>query len=60
MAFVTATATHDTSSNLHGQLQTYAALARSWFRRYAIYRQATVAGAVTNTVFSSETTLFSR
>lgn len=29
----------------------YAALARSGFRRYATYRQATLAGAVTNSVF---------
>jgi ABC-2 type transport system permease protein len=33
------------------QTRTYGALVRSGFRRYATYRQATVAGAVTNSVF---------
>jgi len=32
-------------------LTTFGALARSGFRRYATYRQATIAGAFTNTVF---------
>src|SRR5690606_40149848 len=33
------------------RIRSYAHLARSGFRRWATYRQATVAGAVTNTVF---------
>jgi ABC-2 type transport system permease protein len=48
---VTATAVRQTTTDLLGQIRIYAALARSGFRRWATYRQATVAGAVTNTVF---------
>jgi viologen exporter family transport system permease protein len=48
---VTAIADHDTASNLLAQIRTYGALIRAGFRRYATYRQATVAGAFTNTVF---------
>lgn len=51
MGVVTATAVDDTPGNLLVQTRTYSALARSGFRRYATYRQATVAGAVTNSVF---------
>lgn len=51
MGLVTATAAHDTSGNLLAHLRTYAALTGAGFRRYATYRQATVAGAFTNTVF---------
>jgi ABC-2 type transport system permease protein len=48
---VTATAVDDTLRDLLVQTRTYGALVRSGFRRYATYRQATVAGAVTNSVF---------
>jgi ABC-2 type transport system permease protein len=48
---VTAIADHDTAGDLPARIHTYAAVARAGFRRYATYRQATVAGAVTNTVF---------
>ena len=51
MGVVTATAVDDTPRNLLVQTRTYGALVRSGFRRYATYRQATVAGAVTNSVF---------
>lgn len=51
MGVVTAIADHDTAGNLPGKIRTYRALVRAGFRRYATYRQATVAGAVTNTVF---------
>jgi ABC-2 type transport system permease protein len=48
---VTATTARDTSCNPFVQFRAFGALAGSGFRRYATYRQATVAGAVTNTVF---------
>jgi ABC-2 type transport system permease protein len=48
---VTATTARDTSGNPFVQTRLYGALVRSGFRRHATYRQATVAGAVTNTVF---------
>lgn len=51
MRRVTATAVRHTSRTFLVPTRTYAALARSGFRRWATYRQATVAGAVTNTVF---------
>lgn len=51
MSRVTATAVRPTSRTLLAQIRTYAVLGRSGFRRWATYRQATVAGAVTNTVF---------
>lgn len=50
MGVVTATAVDDTPRSLLVQTRTYGALVRSGFRRYATYRQATVAGAVTNSV----------
>lgn len=46
-----ATTALDTSRILLVQIGSYGALFRSGVRRYATYRQATVAGAVTNTVF---------
>lgn len=51
MRVVTAIAGHDTAGNLLGHIRTYSALVRAGFRRYATYRQATVAGALTNTMF---------
>ena len=36
---------------IRAAMTTFGALARSGFRRYATYRQATIAGAFTNTVF---------
>ncbi len=51
MGLVTATAARPTSTNFLPRLAMLAALARSGFRRFATYRQATVASAVTNTVF---------
>lgn len=51
MGPVTATTAPDTTSNLLTPIRLYGALVRSGFRRYATYRQATAAGAVTNTVF---------
>lgn len=51
MRLVTATAVHQTTIRLLGHVRIYGVLARSGFRRWASYRQATVAGAVTNTVF---------
>jgi ABC-2 type transport system permease protein len=49
--FVTATAARRESANFPPQLRIWGALARSGFRRFSTYRQATVASAVTNTVF---------
>jgi ABC-2 type transport system permease protein len=51
VGLVTATAAHSTTGNLLLSILTYRALVGAGFRRYATYRQATVAGAVTNTVF---------
>lgn len=51
MGVVTAIADHHTAGNLPASIRIYVALVRAGFRRYATYRQATVAGAVTNTVF---------
>jgi hypothetical protein len=48
---LTAITAHRTAGNLLAQIRIYGALAGCGFRRYATYRQATVAGAVTNTVF---------
>jgi ABC-2 type transport system permease protein len=48
---VTATTARDTSTNAFVVTRGYGALAGSGYRRYATYRQATAAGAVTNTVF---------
>lgn len=43
--------TISTSRSIRDSLITFGALAWSGFRRYATYRQATIAGAFTNTVF---------
>lgn len=51
MGQVTATTARDTFSDPFRQARAGGALVGSGFRRYATYRQATVAGAVTNTVF---------
>lgn len=51
MGTFAATTALDTFRTLLTQIRSYGALIRSGFRRYATYRQATVAGAVTNTVF---------
>lgn len=51
MGLVTATAAHGTSGTLLAYVRMYRALVQAGFRRYMTYRQATVAGAVTNTVF---------
>lgn len=47
----TATAVRHTTRTLLEQIRTYTTLVRSGFRRWSTYRQATVAGAATNTVF---------
>lgn len=51
MESLTATTDHHTFRTLLGRIRIYAVLARAGFHRWATYRQATVAGAVTNTVF---------
>lgn len=51
MGPATATTARDTSGNPFWQIRACGALVSSGFRRYATYRQATVAGAITNTVF---------
>ncbi|MGC1215443.1 MAG: ABC-2 family transporter protein [Micromonospora sp.] len=51
MGSVTATVVPPTDSNVIRSFRTFWAIAASGFRRYATYRQAAVAGAVTNTVF---------
>jgi ABC-2 type transport system permease protein len=51
VGLVTATAAHHHTGTLLAHIRIFAALARSGFRRWATYRQATVAGALTNTVF---------
>lgn len=51
MGFVTATAAPPTERKLHQQITMFFAITASGFRRYATYRQAAVANAVTNTVF---------
>jgi viologen exporter family transport system permease protein len=51
VAFLTATAARRISANFLPQLRISAALSRSGFRRFSTYRQATVASAVTNSVF---------
>jgi ABC-2 type transport system permease protein len=48
---LTATEAQHTTRTFLAQIKTFAAVVRSGFRRWATYRQATVAGAVTNTVF---------
>jgi ABC-2 type transport system permease protein len=47
----TATAVRHTVRTLLEQIRIYTTLVRSGFRRWSTYRQATVAGATTNTVF---------
>jgi ABC-2 type transport system permease protein len=51
VAFLTATAARRKSANFLPQLRILGALSRSGFRRFSTYRQATVASAVTNSVF---------
>jgi ABC-2 type transport system permease protein len=51
VAFLTATAARRKSANFLPQLRILGALCRSGFRRFSTYRQATVASAVTNSVF---------
>ncbi|WP_436837288.1 ABC transporter permease [Micromonospora matsumotoense] len=51
MGSVTATVAPSTSANVTRWFRTFGALSRAGFRRYATYRQAAFAGAVTNTVF---------
>lgn len=51
MGSVTATVVPPTDSNVIRSFRTFRAIAASGFRRYATYRQAAVAGVVTNTVF---------
>ncbi|KXK60471.1 hypothetical protein AWW66_18620 [Micromonospora rosaria] len=51
MDSVTATAAPSARPNVILLIRTFAAIVGSGFRRYSTYRQATVAGVVTNTVF---------
>lgn len=51
MGSVTATVALPTDSNVIPWFRTFGAIAGSGFRQYSTYRQAAVAGAVTNTVF---------
>jgi ABC-2 type transport system permease protein len=51
VGFVTATAPPKHFSKLQGQIHLFTAIASAGFRRYATYRQATVAAAFTNTIF---------
>ncbi|MGR6321230.1 ABC transporter permease [Micromonospora soli] len=51
MGSVTATVAPPTDSNVTRWFRTFSAIVGSGFRRYATYRQAAVAGVVTNTVF---------
>jgi ABC-2 type transport system permease protein len=51
VAFLTATAARRRSANFLPQVRILRALSGSGFRRFATYRQATVASAVTNTMF---------
>ncbi|SCF14362.1 ABC-2 type transport system permease protein [Micromonospora haikouensis] len=51
MGSVTATVAPPTESNVILWFRTFGAIVRSGFRRYATYRQAALAGAVTNIVF---------
>lgn len=51
MGVDTATAVRHTTRTLPEQIRIYTTLVRSGFRRWSTYRQATVAGAATNTVF---------
>ncbi|MFG2055713.1 ABC transporter permease [Micromonospora sp. NPDC048930] len=51
MGSVTATVAPPTNSNVTRWFRTFSAITVSGFRRYATYRQAAVAGVVTNSVF---------
>ncbi|MCI4061885.1 ABC-2 family transporter protein [Micromonospora sp. R77] len=51
MGSVTATVAPTTGSHVTSWFRTFGAIAASGFRRHATYRQAAVAGAVTNSVF---------
>ncbi len=51
MGFITATVPGPGSPNVTAHMRTFFAIAVSGFRRYATYRQATVAAAVTNSMF---------
>jgi ABC-2 type transport system permease protein len=51
VGLVNATAGSVNSGNIIPHFRTFAVISRSGFRRYSTYRQATVAGALTNTVF---------
>ncbi|MGI5148454.1 ABC transporter permease [Plantactinospora sp. CA-294935] len=51
MGSVTATVAPPISRNIIPWFRTFAAITGSGFRRYSTYRQATLAGAFTNTVF---------
>lgn len=51
MGSVTATVPRRSNANVAGDIGTFLALTVAGFRRYSTYRQATVAGAFTNTVF---------
>ncbi|MFJ6196259.1 ABC transporter permease [Micromonospora sp. NPDC092111] len=51
MGLVTATVAPPTDSNVIRWIRTFSAISRSGFRRYATYRQAALAGVITNTVF---------
>ncbi|SCL37777.1 ABC-2 type transport system permease protein [Micromonospora rhizosphaerae] len=51
MGSVTATVAPPTDSNVIRSFRTFSAIVVAGFRRYATYRQAAVAGVVTNTVF---------
>lgn len=51
MGLLTATAVRVARRNSRHTVRIFTALASSGFRRYATYRQATVAGAITNVVF---------
>ncbi|KKJ98933.1 ABC-2 family transporter protein [Micromonospora sp. HK10] len=51
MGSLTATVAPPTGSNVTPSFRTFGAIAVAGFRRHATYRQATLAGLVTNTVF---------
>jgi len=51
VGFVTATAPPTHFRKLQAQIHLFTAIAAAGFRRYATYRQATVAAAFTNTIF---------
>ncbi|MBM0239624.1 ABC-2 family transporter protein [Micromonospora sp. ATA32] len=51
MGSVTATVAPPTDANVTLWFRTFSAIAVSGFRRYSTYRQAAIAGVVTNTVF---------